>query len=310
VVSYFRWRQAPFAQEQMHAGLLRPDDTKAAAWPEVEAVARDLDKLGLDKLDPAAVSQGRARVALVVDVEAQWLGEIERQGRSYDYTAILLEYYQALRGLGLDVDFIAPDGDPAGYALILAPAVAMPKAGLAERLSANGAVVLFGPRSGAKTKDVTLPEGLAPGPLRSALPIRVLSVETLRPGCEGRIRWNGRTYASGRWREEIEVGEGLSILGRYEDDTPALVRKGRVLYLATLTDGAFLIDLFEDLAQAADLAPVRLPEGLRLRRRGDLVFALNYSDRSQTAPAPEGADFVLGGPVVGARDVSVWRHPA
>ena len=25
VVSYFRWRQAPFAQEQMHAGLLRPD---------------------------------------------------------------------------------------------------------------------------------------------------------------------------------------------------------------------------------------------------------------------------------------------
>ena len=25
VVSYFRWRQAPFAQEQMHTGLHRPD---------------------------------------------------------------------------------------------------------------------------------------------------------------------------------------------------------------------------------------------------------------------------------------------
>jgi beta-galactosidase len=25
MVSYFRWRQVPFAQEQMHAGLLRPD---------------------------------------------------------------------------------------------------------------------------------------------------------------------------------------------------------------------------------------------------------------------------------------------
>ena len=29
VVSYFRWRQAPFAQEQMHAGLLCPDGQNA-----------------------------------------------------------------------------------------------------------------------------------------------------------------------------------------------------------------------------------------------------------------------------------------
>ena len=31
LVSYFRWRQAPFAQEQMHAGLLRPDHRDAPA---------------------------------------------------------------------------------------------------------------------------------------------------------------------------------------------------------------------------------------------------------------------------------------
>jgi beta-galactosidase len=205
---------------------------------------------------------------------------------------------------------MAPDGDPADYALIFAPAVAMPKRGLAERLSANGAVVLFGPRSGAKMPDVTLPEGLPPGSLRSALPLRVLSAETVRPGCEGEIRWNDGTYASGCWREEIEAGEGLSILGRYEDDTPALVRKGQVLYLATLTDGGFLTDLFEDLAQAAGLATLRLPEGLRLCRRGDLVFALNYSAEGQAVPAPAGADFILGGPVVGPRDASVWRNRA
>ncbi len=305
VVSYFRWRQAPFAQEQMHAGLLRPDSTEAAAWPEVEAVVRDLAVLDLD-----AVPRGRAPVALVVDVEAQWLGEIERQGRSYDHTAILLDWYQALRGLGLDVDFIPPHGDPAGYALILVPAVAMPEAGLAERLSAQGATVLFGPRSGAKTPDVTLPEGLPPGPLRSALPIRVLSVETLRPGCEGEIRWNGRSYASGTWREELAVDEDVSVLARHEDDTPALVGKGPVLYLATLTDPAFLTDLFEALAQAAGLAPIRLPQTLRLCRRGDLVFALNYADTPQAVPAPAGAEFRLGGPSVGPRDVSVWRDPS
>ena len=80
-------------------------------------------------------------------------------------------------------------------------------------------------------------------------------------------------------------------------------------YLATLTDDAFLTDLFEALATAAGLAPMRLPESLRLCRRGDLVFALNYADTPQAAPVPEGAEFRLGGPVVGPRDLSVWRLP-
>jgi beta-galactosidase len=33
-VCYFRWRQAPFGQEQMHAGLLRPDSAPAPGLAE------------------------------------------------------------------------------------------------------------------------------------------------------------------------------------------------------------------------------------------------------------------------------------
>ena len=302
VVSYFRWRQVPFAQEQMHAGLLRPDSTEAEAWPEVERVVRDLAVLGC-----ADAPIARAKVALVVDVEAQWLGEIERQGSSYDYTHILLQHYRALRALGLDVDFIAPDGDPAGYALVIVPGLAIARPGQAARLAQSGALVLFGPRCGAKTEDFALPEGLPPGHLREALPLRVLTVETLRPGCEGTITRGGSTYASGRWREAIEA-PGAAVLGQYEDGTPALVRHGRCLYLATLTDDAFLIDLYEDLAAEAGVATVRLPDGLRLRSRGGLVFAINYGATAVPAPAPAGADFVLGGPIVPARDCAVWRQ--
>ncbi|CAN5217364.1 beta-galactosidase [soil metagenome] len=302
VVSYFRWRQVPFAQEQMHAGLLRPDSSEAAAWPEVEAVASDLARL-----DIASLTRTRAKVAIVVDVEAQWLGDIERQGRSYDYTAILLEHYEALRGLGVDVDFIAPDGDVADYRLIVVPSLAMPKPGDAMRLASGGAIVLFGPRSGAKTGELTLPDGLPPGPLRETVPIRVLSVETLRPGCEGQLIWRGKTYASGRWREEIEPGEGVEVLGRYEDESPALVRRDRTLYLATLTDRDLLTDLLESLCQEAGVGCQRLAEDLRLRRRGDLVFAFNYAAEPVAAPAPAGADYVIGGPTIAPRNVAVWR---
>ncbi len=41
-VSYFRWRQAPFAQEQMHSGLLRPNREKAEGSVEAQIVAAEL----------------------------------------------------------------------------------------------------------------------------------------------------------------------------------------------------------------------------------------------------------------------------
>lgn len=300
VVSYFRWRQAPFAQEQMHAGLLRPDSTQAAAWPEVEAVVRDLATLGLD-----AHPAGRAKVALVVDVEAQWLGEIERQGSSYDYTRILLQYYRALRALGVDVDFIAPDGDPAGYALIAVPALAIARPASLARLADSGAILLFGPRSGAKTEDFGLPDGLSPGAVRAIVPVTVQSTETIRPGCEGAVMWNGRSYRGGAWREDIAHG-AEAVEAVHDDGAPALVRQGRHRYLATLTDDALLTDLIESLLAEAGVATTRLPAALRLRRRGDLVFAINYGADPVAAPAPEGARFVLGEAMIGPRDCAVW----
>lgn len=305
VVSYFRWRQAPFAQEQMHAGLLRPDSTHAAAWPEIEAVIKDLAALDLEQTPTT-----RAKVAMVVDVQAQWLGEIERQGRSYDYTHVLLEHYRALRALGLDVDFVPPEGDLSSYALVVVPGLASPSAKTLANLKASPAIVVFGPRSGAKTTDLTIPEGLAPGPLRELAPIRVLSVETLRPDCPDGLTWNGVRYASRTWREEIELAGEAEIVARYDDGGAAIIRAGRALYVASLTDRDFLTDLFDALCAEAGVATQRLARDVRVRRRGDLVFAFNYGEASTPAPAPEGARFVLGGATIGPRDAVVWRDPS
>ena len=48
-VCYFRWRQAPFAQEQMHAGLLRPDNSKTEAWPEAEQAMAEVAALDIEQ---------------------------------------------------------------------------------------------------------------------------------------------------------------------------------------------------------------------------------------------------------------------
>ncbi len=300
VVSFFRWRQAPFAQEQMHAGLLRPDHSHAEAWPEIEQLAAELAAIPL----PAPT---RAPAAIIVDIEAQWLSGIERQGRGYDYAAVLESWYRALRGLGVDVDFVAPGADLAGYRLVLAPALAMPDAAAVARLRESHAIILIGPRSGAKTHDVTIPDGLAPGQLRALVPIRVAAVETLRPDCPGSIHIGDTRFDSLSWRETIDPGD-CTILGHYEDGAPALVRHGRVHYLATLADADFLAACLGVLCAEAGITTTPVSGGLRLRRRGNLSFAINYGPEAATAPAPAGSEFLLGGRHVPPHDLAIWRN--
>ncbi|MBX2886850.1 MAG: beta-galactosidase, partial [Granulosicoccus sp.] len=60
VVAYFRWRQAPFAQEQTHTGLCLPNGEPDTGAAEVQALARELQNI-----NPA---QSRAQtIAIVFD---------------------------------------------------------------------------------------------------------------------------------------------------------------------------------------------------------------------------------------------------
>lgn len=299
VVSFFLWRQAPFAQEQMHAGLLRPDSTEAEAWPEIARLAGELAGIPLPK-------PGRSPVAMIVDTEAEWLSDIERQGRGYAYLAVLHQWYGAARRLGLDVDFVAPGAEVSAYALVLAPCLAMPTAAAVASLAACTGTVLLGPRSGAKTGELTIPEGLPPGRLRDLVPIRVLAVDTPRPDCPGHFRIDGQDWPSLGWRESLDPG-AAEVLATLEDGKPALVRSAGVHYLATLLDEAGTEALIARLAAGAGVETTPVSGGLRLRSRGDLRFAINYGPEAAEAPAPDGAEFLLGGRTVPPHDLAIWR---
>jgi beta-galactosidase len=301
-VAYFRWRQVPFAQEQMHAGLRRPDDMPAAAWAEVEQAASDMQRLG-----DLSVVAAKSPVAIVIDPVSGWVDDIERQGVGYRYDAVVFQYYRALRGLGVDVDFVsAGDAQLAGYRLVVVPTMAVVDDAAFDALQASDGILLFGPRAGAKTAEFSMSEGLPPGRLRELVPIKVTSVETLRADCGGSIAYKGADYESGRWRETIEVGDA-DIIATYEDGAPAAVRAGRSIYLATLTDDAFLTNLLVDLCAEADVQITPLPPTLRLRRRGELTFAFNLDSVSARAPAPADAEFVIGGSDIEPYGVAVWR---
>lgn len=87
LAAIFRWREAQFAQEQMHAGHFRTDNSPDLAHEEKLAVDRDLkllEQAGILRLSEGKlkfVDGGeRTKVALVLDYDAGFQLEANPQG--------------------------------------------------------------------------------------------------------------------------------------------------------------------------------------------------------------------------------------
>jgi beta-galactosidase len=264
MTSYFRWRQAPFAQEQMHAGLLRPDSSEAEAADEVRKAAAVLEAIG-----PQATAQ--APVALVFSYEAAWVTGIQPQGQSFRYLELVFETYSALRERGLDVDILAPDADLAGYRMVLVPTLPIVPEGFAEKLAALDCPVLIGPRSGSKTASFTIPEALAPGALKALVPLTVTRVESLRDG----VAEPADGFCVTRWREDVAsdlAPELTDCAGR-----GVVYYTGGARYCAVWPDRALLALLVRRMADEAGVETRDCPPGIRVRRTQSTVFTFNYS---------------------------------
>ena len=269
-VSYFRWRQAPFAQEQMHAGLLRPDSVEAEGYFEAAQVAKELDELD-GQLDEKA---GLADVAIVFDYASAWAWEIQPQGREFDYFRLVFDFYRTLRRLGLSVDFVPADTPSLeGYRLVVIPGLFTWTPALLGAIKTHDGHVLIGPRSGSKTADFAIPETLPPALPDDVLGVRVTRIETLRADTPVPVNGGGTLQF---WREYLEVGAETEVVLSAADGVPALVAKGNRHYLGGWPDADLLLSILRRLSEQAGLAIRDLPDGVRVRRHGRHVFALNY----------------------------------
>ncbi|MFM7376630.1 MAG: beta-galactosidase [Erythrobacter sp.] len=271
LTSYFRWRQAPFAQEQMHAGLLRPDSTDAEAAGEARAAAAVLQDIGPQQA-------AKAPVALVFSYEAAWVIGIQPQGRSFRYLELVFETYSALRQRGLDVDIVAPSADLSGYLMVLVPTLPIVPEGFADKLAALDCPVLLGPRSGSKTQSFCIPEGLAPGALKAAIPLTVTRVESLRDG----IAEPAEGFTVTRWRED--VASALAPEVSDSDGRGIVYRHNHIRYCAIWPDRALLRLLVERMAGEAGVTLLDLPEGIRIRRTASHAFTFNYAAAPVAVP--------------------------
>lgn len=263
LVSYFRWRQAPFAQEQMHAGLLRPDSEPAPALPEVEQAGRDLAELGAAGVAPK-------HAALIFAYPAEWVTQIQPQGEGCSALWAAFSCYSALRKLGLNVDILPADASLDGYALAVVPCLPIVPDELVGSLEEFEGQVVVGPRSGSRTEDFSIPDILAPGALRDLVGGTVSLSETLRPG----LVHGGDGWVISRWLDRLEGDAEPEFVAR--DGTVAGCKNGKVRYCAAWPEGELIDTIVAKAAGDAGLSTKPLPHGLRRRSCGHHLFEFDY----------------------------------
>lgn len=263
-VCYFRWRQAPMAQEQMHAGLLRPDSKDAQAMQECKQVRDEI-------VAAPDVLPAQARVAMIFDYDADAAWAVQPHGAGLSYFGLVFDTYKSLRQMGLSVDILRPETrDFAGYDVVLAPGLMHMDAGLKQALIRAKSHVVLGPRSAARDRDMNIPVPLPPA--IDGLDVTVDRVESLRPDSPVSL---GNAGAFTGYRELLE-GSAEVVL-RSADGEAAVMSNGHVSYVAGWADVAGWRAILMPLLDKAGIKVMDLPDGLRVRDTAGERFWFNYS---------------------------------
>ncbi len=267
-VSYFRWRQAPFAQEQMHAGLLRPDSAAAPALAEAAQVAREL--AGMPEVDA-----GKASVALVFDYESAWAWDTQPQGADFDMFRLAFAAYRALRRAGLSVDILPPDtADLSAYNLVLAPGLMKLSDPFRAALATFKGIALIGPRSDGKTCELSIPSPM--GPDLPDTDITTVMAESLPPSDAIKLQGGGRFL---HWFEHLEGHADVHLATKAGQ--PAIMGGDTIRYLAGWPDDATFDSIIGGLCDTLDIATYDLPKGLRIRDTTTHRFVFNYAPKAR-----------------------------
>jgi beta-galactosidase len=298
VVSYFRWRQAPFAQEQMHAGLLRPDSEPAPAYHDAKQVAEELQSVGI------AGEAAKGRVAIVFDYQSEWAWDIQPQAKGFSHGAHVRALYAAFRKHGVDIDIISPaTRSLAGYDIVAVPALFAWNDNLRSAMDEFEGYLLVGPRSGSKTENFSIPLQLAPDLPSNLLDAKVLRIDSVDPSIEIEVKGTGAVRL---WRERIETKAQVII--EDVEGWPVLLAQGKLHYLGASGTKALVQRVVDYLIAEAQVPTIELPAGVRCRVRDGYRIYVNYSTSpANLTLASDETGYVLGSRELPAAGVSVAK---
>ncbi|MFF7337569.1 beta-galactosidase [Streptomyces sp. NPDC008163] len=318
-ICYFQWRQSRQGSEKFHSGMLGHAGERGRAYRETRQLGAELAAIG------SAVSGTgvTAEVAVLHDWDAWWASAQEGAPSALlDYAEVVRRWHRALWENGTPTDFARPDAGLGRYKAVLVPHLYLLDDAAVDHLVAyvaGGGHLVCGFFSGVADVDDRVRPGGMDARLRELFGIATLH-EWWPLDADETVECDG--FRGTLWSEELEAAEDTEVLAAYRDGElaglPAVLRRGRAVYVSTLPEPPALRALLADVVREAGAGPVLagLPEGVEAVRRGELLFLLHHRREMVTVAVPGVYEDLLTGRVVtdrialGRYGVAVLRRSA
>ncbi len=306
-ICYFRWRTAPFAQEQLCYGILDADGQDTTRYRTIKA---NIEGKG-DALASFAGTRVESRACLLYDMDN--LRVLKRQHLSkglfnepvkylqIGYPMELARWYAPLALFNVNTDVRTPASvDLDAYGLVLLPLYQMADPDFAARLSEwvrAGGVLVLGWRAGARDmKDHAVRQEL-PGVFAEMAGVRVRVFESLNQ-TKVKIR-AGIVPAKGEIWADVPEPVTAKAVARYTDGkkfyrgSPCVTvnrhGKGLVYYMGTSPDPVGLLVLFRKIIRSAGIKTRFYGKEIEVVRRrtadgGEVDILLNHSGKRKFVP--------------------------
>ena len=320
-ILFFQWRASRAGAEKFHAGLVPHAGTQTRVWREVVDLSRSLDAV-----EEVAGSGVDNHVAIVFDWQSWWACELDSHP-SIDvrYLDRAHALHRAVTDHGVGVDFVPPEADLDGYAVVLVPTLyAVTDAAAAEIHDAaqRGATVLVTYFSGIVDQHDHIRLGGYPGAFRDLLGIRVEEFLPLR--ADERVRLSDDTTAD-VWTEDLRLAGAEAVTTYLDGPVPGSaavtrheVGAGTAWYAATRLDQEATDALVGRLLAEAGIEPTAsIRPGVEAVRRTapdgrSWIFVVNHTEAEATLSVT-GHDLIAhqethGELVVAAGGVAVVRE--
>lgn len=292
-IQYFQWRKSRGGHEKFHGAVVDH------CGHENTRVFREVSHLGnvLKKLDGVVGKGYNGRVAIIYDWQNKWATEVfcGYNNNERDYFAECIKWYKPFYKKGIAVDIIPMDSDYSAYDLVIAPFLYMLKDGTINRIESyvkNGGRFVATYLTGIVDKDDLCYLGGFPAEnLKDVFGLWCEETDSLPEGFTTTVSFDGKEYKAIN-NCDILHADTADILGRYESDfyagTPAVTvnsyGKGKAYYVAFTDNGDFSRDFVNSFAKdiLSDSPIEEIPDGVSVRKRGDYIFIINFSDTEQT----------------------------
>lgn len=331
VMSYFRWRQAPFAQEQTHAGLLLSDASEDIAAVEIAQLNQELEMLRQVALSNKPQAENvnapltnvlsqkvESDIAIVFSYAGIAIQDIQSPGGSqFSALTFCQQIYGACRQWGASIDIVSPQSTLDGYKMVILCNCAEDDPALVNKLktlkeSGQSTIVMF-PGTGSRNADYRFPANLPPGHFQQLLNLRVTRSESLPPH-EKLVAMNSteQSVTCQQWREHIE--SDIPPAYQFGDNWGFHYSDGPIHYINAVPLPSDLTKLMGELLQQAQVDTKDLGPYLRTQRLGPWRLAFNFGTEVVDLLQSLGSTFglhretplIIGSQTLAQGEIAVW----